>query len=190
MNPIIHFLFFAFSLSLSPSGSLHLPIFNSSYYFQAMESGREMEVREVKGGERGTSVLWEVMVRGVGGFHNCRGTENSWGSRKGGTLVNRSTKIQKGKQNEVTKWGSLAFGKQSDSSGGLNAKDRTNGKNPPPCNREKRQRSQLLRERKRGSRTKGSYVGAARCQPTRGAQARVEVLAAAATAVRHELCAF
>lgn len=71
------------------------------------------------------------MVKEVGGFHNCRGTKNSWESRRGGTLVNRSTKIQEGKQNEVTKW-SLAFGKQSDSSGGLNAKDRTNAKKSTP----------------------------------------------------------
>lgn len=83
----------------------------------------------------------------------------------------------------------VPYGKQSDPTRGLNAKDRTKWKKstppfPQPRNQEKRQRSQLLKERKRGSLTQGSYVGATLRQPTRGTQACVGELVAAATAVR------
>lgn len=50
--------------------------------------------KKEKEGERNVCLM---VVNGGGGFHNCSDTKNSWGSRRGGTLVNGSTKIQEGK---------------------------------------------------------------------------------------------
>ena len=121
-----------------------------------------------------------------GGSPNCRGTMDYWGSRIEGTLVNGSTEMQEGKmRSQSGGGGSLLLRSQRDSTGGWDAKAiGPKEKNPPRSHQEEETKKPVAeRGRRRGSLTKCSHFGAARCQHSRGTRTRVEALVAAATAV-------